>query len=174
MTFNYFLFITRNGETSAEIANDFLKEYNPHNVFIEMGKSQNEEADYGDYHVLIVSFEVEKDFIDFLFSYQQGAGLINVLELQSYDFRIKTFLKSIDKDAEVIFIMDGEDVTDKVYSNEDIQENVMIDGLDSINGGFVATIDKEEWESGLAYIAEQEDNKVEIESSYDDDNSLVS
>lgn len=70
------LYVTRDGKTSDEITEQFLEENQVRTVLTEMVENDKKQMKFGPFLVDLLIYEVEEQFIKYLFSQQAVSGLI--------------------------------------------------------------------------------------------------
>lgn len=157
-----FLYITKNNKATVEDTAKFCDEYNIVEVFDEVSHAVDNEMTYGEYRVIPMVVCVDTVFIEFLFSVGQGVGLVMVGTVE--------FTRITPKEFEVIttqnykfYNLDGEDITEKVDSNEAMLEYGVLRKVAAVDGVPVGYIDDTiEYSNPYEYEEIEEDEMDDV------------
>lgn len=134
-----FLYITKNDRATVEDTDNFCAEYDIVKVFDEVTHSETGEKNYGEYRVIPILVCVDIVFMEFLFSIGQGVGLVMVGTVNFTRVTPKEF-ELLTNNNYKFYNLDGEDITQKVDSNEAMLEFGIIQkvaAVDNIPVGYI-------------------------------------
>jgi hypothetical protein len=120
------LYITRDGKASDEITEQFLEENQVRTVLTEMIENDKKQMNFGPFLVDLLIYEVEEQFVKYLFARQAVSGLIYCGCIDHPDIMWWDLRTLLGNDTIVVYsdMLTGEDRTAEVIARPE-QFNIM-------------------------------------------------
>ena len=112
------LYVTRDGNASDEITKEFLEENQVRTVLTEMIENDKKQMKFGPFLVDLLIYEVEEQFIKYLFSQQAVSGLVYCGSIDHPDTMWWDLQTILGPEAIVLYndMITGEDRTEDVIT----------------------------------------------------------
>lgn len=120
------LYVERDGQPSEETTRDFLENYEVRDILTRFVEDDLKHLEIGDFSVDLLVYEVESEFVKFLFAKELCEGLIYCGCISHPDVMPMDLQYILGKDAAIRYAdyATGENITDKVNENPE-NYNVM-------------------------------------------------